>query len=101
MSMKTRTIMLPRATIEEFAEREGLVMEIRERSDQASPTRFYARFDKSEMLEGHFLVGNYGNGSTPEEAIANYASEISGRCLVIGAYTPERREIIVPILEPK
>jgi hypothetical protein len=73
-------------------------MEVHERSHIDSPTRFYAHFFDAEISEGRILVGSFGNGRTEEEAIENYAAEISGKVLVIGAYKKERREIIVPIL---
>ena len=97
--MKTKEFFLERMTIEEFGEKHNLTMEIHERSSEDSPTRFYAHFTHSDLSDGHFLVGTYGNGHTPQEAVRNYAKEISGKLLVIDAWGKEnRREIVVPVL---
>ena len=98
--MKTKMFELKRMTIDEFAEENGLTMEIHERSAIDSPTRFYANFEGAEISEYPGLVGAYGNGATPDEAVDNYAEEISGKLVVIGAYTDGRIEIPVPILMP-
>jgi hypothetical protein len=86
-----------RATLEEFADQHGLIMEVHERKYADLP-QFYARFKNAEIKEDALLRGAFGDGSTPEAAIKNYAVEISGKLLVIDAYGKERREIRVPIL---
>jgi len=96
--MKTKEFMLPRMTIEEFADKNNLVMEIHERSDEDSPARFYAHFEHSDIAEDGMLIGKYGDGESKKQAILNYAMEISGKVLVIGAFSGRRREIVVPIL---
>jgi hypothetical protein len=77
-------------TLEEFADRHGLTMVVRERrADMGPAMRFYA--------DGSLLVGTYGDGPTPEAAIADYALEIrGGRRLVYGAWTHDRREFETP-----
>lgn len=87
-------------TIEEFADKHDLVMEIHERRTPiGDPSRYYAHFKSAEAKEGTCcLVGLFGNGSTPEEAITNYAREISLRTIIINAMRDNRREIIVPRL---
>ena len=99
--MKTKKFMLERMTIDEFSEKHGLVMEIHERSNVDSPDRFYAHFERSDIAENGFLVGKFGNGPTPDEAINEYSEKISGKVLVIGAFAGSRREFLVPILEPR
>ena len=96
--MKTKEFMLPRMTIEEFADKNNLVMEIHERSDEDSPSRFYAHFEHSDIAKDGMLIGKYGDGESKKRAILNYAMGISGKVLVIGAFSGCRREIVVPIL---
>lgn len=85
-------------SIEEFATRYNLTMEIRERHPRDTDDRFYAHFERAEVMQGGCLIGEHGNGRTEEDAIENYAMAISGKTLAIGAYTAERREIKVPVL---
>ena len=104
--MKIERHLVPRMTIGEFARANDLTMVVRERNprdmeDFRCTYRFYARFKDSDLKEGPILSGEYGNGHSEEEAIRNYAALISGRLLVINAYShagASRREIRVPIL---
>ncbi len=96
--MKIKRYNLDRMTIEEFANMYNLTMEIRERHPRDTDDRFYAHFERAEVMRGGCLIGEYGNGRTEEDAIENYAVAISGKRLAIGAYTAERREIQVPVL---
>jgi hypothetical protein len=94
MKIEMRTI--PTGTIEEFAEANGLTMVVGERDlPVGNPTRYYAEFDHSEIKDGCCLCSMYGNGSTPEEAIAEYAKNISMKRMVLYAMCNERREINV------
>lgn len=86
-------------SIEEFADMYVLTMVIVERDlPKDEQSKYYAYFKNSEVRKGIMLSGSYGNGSTEDEAIRNYAKEISGKCLVIDAYKTERRDINVPHL---
>lgn len=101
--MKIDTHAHPRMTLEEFADAHGLVMEVRERRadlgfPEGHPSRWYAKFTGAEIAERGMLASVSGNGSTPEDAITDYGRRISERDLVVGAYTPERREIRVPVI---
>lgn len=89
--------------IQTFAEENGLVMEVKERTPYIMKSmgmlpsdRFYAKFKDCEVLEGRVLGGVYGNGANPEQAMATYCSEIEGRKLIIRAYYDDRREINAP-----
>jgi len=84
-----------RMTIEEFAEKHDLVMEVVRRKGG----NYYAHFQRAEVKDGSILIGTSGEGLTEDEAISNYATEISDKLLVIGAYTKERREIWAPQLD--
>lgn len=93
-----------RETLESFADRHDLTMEVNERSAGTvaipwNPSfRYYAAFRRCEVKKGAFLCGEFGNGETPDAAIASYAKRISEQVLVLNAYGPDRREFIVPIL---
>ena len=96
----------PRMTIEEFADLHDLTVDVNERTPSmmgdrwTEESRYYAQFRDSEIKEGRMLAGTYGNGCTPEQAISDYASEISEKLLVLHAFShsQERREIWVPVL---
>jgi hypothetical protein len=93
-----------RMTIEQFADKYGLVMEVHERGkvDTArlgAAARYYAHFKHADIVDGACLAGVFGDGATPKAAIQSYAHKISGQMLVIGAFSSsERREIQVPTL---
>lgn len=81
-------------TIEEFAEAHHMTMDVIERElPEGSPMRYYAKFARCEVKNRGCLEGRFGNGSTPEEAIKSYATEISMQDLVFNAYTENRKEI--------
>jgi len=98
--MKIERHDIEETTIEAFADKNGLVMEVLERKKPVGdPSRYLAHFKSAEVREGtHCLEGLFANGRTPEEAIAEYASAISLRTLIIDARTKEQREIEVPRL---
>jgi hypothetical protein len=83
------------STIENFAEKYSLRMQIYERSNKSLP-KYFAYFYGAEISDGKFLHGVSGDGNTPQEAIANYASNISEKILTFDAHTEKRREICVP-----
>lgn len=81
-------------TIEEFAEANHLTMDVIERElPEGSPMRYYANFARCEVKNRGLLEGRIGNGSTPVEAISNYATEISMQDLVFNAHTENRKEV--------
>lgn len=97
--MKTEVQLAKRMTIADFATRHGLTMSLRERPRHMCPEesgRWIASFKNVETKDcssSGVLSGTYGNGATQAKAIADYARQLSGRLLIIGAYTPDRREI--------
>lgn len=58
--------------------------------------RWSASISGAEIKKGSILSGDFGNGTTPEEAIKDYLEKIEGKLLVLGAYTDNRREYNVP-----
>jgi hypothetical protein len=90
--------LVPTSTIEDFADKHGLTMEVRERGGdwQGTDGQFYARFRHADVLESPFLIGEFGNGHTEAEAIRAYAKAISEKVLCVDSWTPKRREIVCP-----
>lgn len=94
--MQVVSTLIPTGTLAEFAEANELVMSVVERSlPVGDPYRFYAKFDNTEVSEGAVLNSDYGNGATPEEAVADYARRISLRVLVVNAGRENRRTLNV------
>lgn len=60
--------------------------------------RWSCGFESTMARDGnHGLVGNYGSGVTPSEAIADYVQNIRGRTLLAFMDSPTlRREVRVP-----
>ena len=86
-------------TIEKFAVEHDLTMEVHQRgASSLVADKFYARFKRCEIKVGYCLKSSFGDGSSPEHAIANYAKEISGKLLVIDAMSTGRKEIQCPEL---
>jgi hypothetical protein len=88
----------PTMKLEDFAEKYGLIMEIRERAQCGYWDRYYACFKDAEVMENGCLASYFGNGETPEAAMSSYAKRISGTQLAIGAYKSYRMNIDVPRL---
>ena len=94
--MKITVNKIKEGTLEEFADSYGLEMVVKERSRPSDPSmKFYAKFPRCEILKRSLLIGKSGNGETVEDAIKDYASQISGELLVKNAHTKERQEIRV------
>lgn len=95
--MKTKTNFIEEVDIAAFAERHDLTMCINERPPGMG-VRYYARFESCEVIDGSCLVGIYGNGRTPDEAISGYAEALSHKRVAVDAYTDKRKELNVPKL---
>lgn len=94
---------LDRVNLEDFANKHNLVMQVSERDMAAQAmgmSKYTAKFKGVEVKSGLTLEGAYGNGMTPEDAIKDYCSEISGEWIVINAYGNDRKMICVPHLTP-
>lgn len=52
-------------------------------------------YDGADTKDGMFLVHNFGEGSTFEEACNDYLAKIRGKTLVFGACSKNRREVKV------
>lgn len=93
----------PRMDFEKFAKEHGLVLEATERGPDwpNENSRWYVRFSNVEIMDRGMLSGSYGNGSNIEEAVRDYAQELSGKQIAIDAMSPKRRNVDVPILTVK
>lgn len=90
-------------TIEQFAEANNLVMEIRERNlPIGDDGRFFAKFKNCGIVcdNGNAYAYPIGDGATEELAVAAYTKEISMRRIRIIVGKDERREVNVPRLAP-
>lgn len=87
--MKIKEYLLPKPiTIEEFAKKHNLTMEVHQRKDKD----YYAHFeDASIRHNSYFLLYTYGNGNTPKQAIVDYSRKISNQILI----DKNKNEIIV------
>lgn len=89
-----------------FAEKHELTMKLIERTrtdlHHSFPwpdNRWCAYFENAEVKDGRMLIGLHGNGATKRDAMKDYARQISGKLLVINAFSTEgRREVYVPEL---
>ena len=62
--------------------------------------RFVTDFENAEIGEDGILRGAFGTGVTPEQSMADYARQISGKRLIFNAYDDKRRvEALVPALK--
>ena len=92
--MKIVTESVPACTLEEFADKYDLIMIVKERPlPEGDPSRFYARFEGVEVGGDGTLTTAFGNGATPEDAMAAYAERIYLATLVVDAHKDSRRQI--------
>ncbi len=87
---------IPVGSIREFALRHRLKIVVRERPFPiGDPSRFYAKFANCDTKGCGVLIGEFGNGSTPEEAVQAYANKISLKTLVHRGNTTDER--LIPV----
>lgn len=96
--MEIETHYIQSVSLQDFADKHRLVMEIHERAHckAGDPARFYAGFKSCEIKQGCMLSREHGNGEFPSNAMEDYASKIQGKILVVNAFSKMRREILVP-----
>lgn len=92
------------STLTAFTDKHGLCIEINSRSPKAFGTRWtddmrwFAGFANCDVNYGSLLIPVYGQGTTPDAALADYAKRISDKRLVLNAFMEDRREIRIPAL---
>jgi hypothetical protein len=80
-----------------FCERNQLDVVCRERPKRYRLPRWYAAASRVEVKDGALLISVYGDGATPDEAVADYARRLAGQRIVIGASSSrDRREVQAP-----
>lgn len=101
--MKVEVHYVEKNTLEAFADEHDLTVVVYEREPEllrlpriGPNARFFAEFQCCEVKEGRVLCSYYGDGPTPEAAMEDYARRISGKLLVMNAYSPTRKEIQAP-----
>lgn len=62
---------------------------------------FYVSIAAAEVKEGAILACATGRGSTIDEAIQQYCSNISNKTLVLHATSPNRRIYNLPTITPQ
>lgn len=89
-------------TFEEFLNKHDITITIKERplfiTERLGhkPERYYASPGRVEVSEPGVLVGVYGNGSTPEEAIKDLARRWRGQLLIKNGWNEDREEFFAP-----
>lgn len=80
-------------TITEYADSLNVDIEIIYYHNQ---NRYSAAFKGAEISDSGCLIGAYGNGSTPNDALKDYVDRIKGKSIVFNAYSDRRRTYEVP-----
>lgn len=84
---------IPKMTLTAFARKHDLRIEIHERPVPVGHyARFYAVLRGVEITANGILTSTFGNGADRNEAKRNLARALNLKRLVVGAYTPERKE---------
>ena len=88
----------PTLTLGQFLDVHELALEVHRRVCFEPESRYYAYIPGADIRESGALLSICGDGSTPGEAIQDYAACISGKQLVFDANRPAERVIEVPNL---
>lgn len=97
--MKIEMYTIPRVSLEEFADEHDLIMEVHERENpNYTNDIYYAHFKGCDVMKEGFLIGEYGHGATPEEAMESYAGKIGLKRIGLDVGTNNHKEIDVPRL---
>ena len=102
--MRIKKFAAYRKSLQEFAEENGLLMEVHERNREdlgsrwSEDLRYYAHFEDCDIKDGPILTCAFGDGATPVEAMANYAERISNKKLAFKVGTAFRFELDAPEL---
>lgn len=89
------------ATLAEFVDRHDLTISMHQRLLDVYTSRlprFWCRINNAEIMDAGLLSSATGDGDTEEAALDDLRRHLSRRRIAIGAYTPQRREIVVPEL---
>lgn len=76
----------------------GFELVVNERPKSDTVSKYYVSFEGGEVMEGGCLIGSHGNGSTIDEAIKDYCRQVETKRMAFGAYTDNRKEVVLPKL---
>ena len=76
----------------------GFDLVVNERPKDVRIPQYYVSFESSEVMEGGCLISSCGNGNTIDDAIKDYCREIETKRMAFGAYTDNRKEVVIPKL---
>lgn len=102
--MKITVDKIVTVALQDFADLHGFEIIVKERPTSImrdmgmeETDRYYAQFENVEVSGDGVLIGIFGNGMTPHDAIVNYCQEIEGKKLIFKAYSTQRKEIWAPV----
>lgn len=81
--------------LSEYCDAINMQINVRRYSNQNE--RWVAGFEHCEIKEGGCLTSSYGSGHSCDGAIEDYIRKISGKRIVLNAYSDLRREFTVPM----
>lgn len=90
--MKINRNTLKRPTLEEFADKHDLTLEIGERPKEYGLPRYFAYLKDVYLDEGCVVVGTSGNGDDEQSAVQDYVKRLNGQLLTIRPFDPSRRK---------
>lgn len=100
--MRVEMNLVPEATLQDFAERQDLVLEVNERDPELARevgATYYVGFKDVQIKDGVFRRSTSGNGNTIHEAASDLARQLSRQTIVINAFDMAApREVRAPIL---
>ena len=94
-----KTILIKEQEILDFEKEISVELELKERSEKSNLPKYYVSFPGGEVMYRSTLSSSFGNGETMDEALEDYAKQISNETLVFGAHGISRREIKCPRLK--
>jgi hypothetical protein len=95
--MEIKDDTFPAATFEGFCEANRLVLTVGERAGVVGRGRYFATCEGADVREQDgMLLAEFGDGSTREEAVMDYARRLKGKRIVVDAMLRSRRELQCP-----
>lgn len=84
--------------IYEFADICNLNLVIKRRTNWHDPkSTWFSHFEYVDVKNGIMLTSTFGNGPTPQDAVADYCRVLQGKEIVLHAHVPEyRKEFTFP-----
>lgn len=83
----------------DFADANGLHLVVRRMLDEVG-AYYQVHLHGCEVKDGKMCRGVWAASSDLRAAVEGYARKISGRVLVVGSFSADRKEIAVPSFDP-